>query len=221
MEKKKRKAFYIGLVALLFLITLYFFSGIIMTSMGRFLVVDEDPQQSDSVVVLNTGIDWYPRLMEAATLYKKGFVKKVVINGNRKSEALRNLEKMGFQRCCPWYEEGLRMLEVLGVPREGVMAVSAENAYDTISEAKIVGKALREAGMSSLIITTSKYHTRRARHIWNNIFPDQFIIHSVAAYADPFAPEGWWKDGRQIRSVLAEYGAWFYYFWKKRGKLTG
>ena len=31
---------------------------------------------------------------------------------------------------------------------------------------------------------------------------------------DPFNPKAWWKEGRQIRWVLSEYGAWFYYYWQ-------
>ena len=37
----------------------------------------------------------------------------------------------------------------------------------------------------------------------------------VPAEEDPFKPDGWWHDGRQIRQVLSEYGAWLY-FWGKR-----
>lgn len=95
------------------------------------------------------------------------------------------------------------------------MAVSAEDAYDTVSEARVVGNALLEAGLSKVIVTTSKSHTRRARYVWKSTFSDQLTIRTVAARDDPYSPEGWWKDGRQIRWVLAEYGAWIYYFWKR------
>jgi len=95
-----------------------------------------------------------------------------------------------------------------------VIIINAESAYDTVSEAKLVGEVLSEAGITSIILTTSKYHTRRARYIWKKLFPDRFTIRAVAARNDPFSPEAWWKEGRQVRWVLAEYGAWIYYFWK-------
>ena len=65
-----------------------------------------------------------------------------MINGNRKTDVLRELEKRGFEKCCPWYEETVRILEVLGVPRKDVLPINAEDAYDTVSEAKIVGRSL-------------------------------------------------------------------------------
>ena len=186
-----------------------------MTYVGEFLVFDEKPVSSDAAVVLNTGMAYYPRLVEAASLYKQGFVKKIVINGNRKTDVLRELEKKGFQPCCPWYEERIRILAILGVSKEKAITVSAEDVYDTISEAKAVGKALMEKGIKSIIITTSKSHSRRARHIWKSIWLNQFVIYTVVASDDPYSPSAWWKSGRQIRLVLAEYGAWLYYFWKK------
>ena len=211
---KKHKIIFIVLSILLLVTFLYIFSERLLTAVGEMLIVDEEPVSSDAVVILNTGMEYYPRLMEAAGLYRNGFAKKVVINGNRKTEVLRQLEKRGFKPCCPWYEERIRILVLLGVPRRDIVPVSAENAYDTISEAKAVGKELIEAGMRRIIITTSKSHTRRARHIWQSLYPDELRMRMVAASDDPYSPKRWWKEGRQIKWVLAEYGAFLYCWWK-------
>jgi hypothetical protein len=64
-------------------------------------------------------------------------------------------------------------------------------------------------------VTTSKSHTRRAGFIWRNLFKNRLTVRVVAAANDPYDPAGWWKQGRQIRWALAEYGAWIYYWWKK------
>ena len=190
------------------------YSGTLLRQIGAFLIVDESPIKSDAVIVLNTGMEYYPRLIEAARLYRNQYVSKIVINGNRKSDSLKALESRGFKRCCPWYENSLRILSLYGVPREQVISVSAEDAYDTISEANAVGETLIDLGYKKIIITTSKYHSRRAKRIWEQSYGDQLKITMVAAQSDPFDPESWWKDGRQIRWVLAEYGAWLYYYGK-------
>jgi len=214
MSENKEKPRIFWKLLLLFTAVLFLSSGIILPSIGKFLVVDEPPVKSDAVVVLNTGLEFYPRLIQAAALYKQGMVGKVVINGNRKSDALRELETKGFKRCCSWYEDTVRILELLGVSRNDVITISVEDAYDTVSEAEIVGKKILQKGLSRVIITTSKYHTRRARFIWSRLYKDQLIIYAVLAKTDPFDPNGWWKDGRQIRWVLAEYGGWAYDWWK-------
>ena len=190
-------------------------SGRFFKYMGEFLVHDDLPVESDAAVILNTGIEYYPRLVEAASIYKKGLAKKIVINGNRKTDSLRELEAMGFKSCCPWYEDRLRILEMLGVPRYDVIPVSAEDAYDTITEAEAVGRELVQQGYERIILITSKYHTRRAAHIWNKMYQDKLKVISISAKTDPFDPDSWWRKGRQIRWVLAEYGAWIFYYWQK------
>ena len=189
--------------------------GKILTGVGSLLVVQEIPPKAEAAVVLYTGVDIYPRLMEAASLYKQAKVEKVVINGNRKTDVLRDLENSGYDPPCKWYMEEVEVLLHLGVAKDHIIAISAEDAYDTISEAKIVGETLINNGMSSVIIATSKYHSRRARHVWSTMYKDRLRIYVAPAQNDPFNAEIWWKNRRQIRWVLSEYGAWIYYYWMK------
>ena len=215
MNRKTKIGIKFGAPVLILVLLLCFFSDCVLTWVGTIIVKDEKPVRADAVVVLNTGMDYYPRLIEAAALYKQGFVKRIVINGNRKTDTLRALEKKGYKPCCPWYESAFRILEILGTPRKDMMAVSAEDAYDTVSEAQAVGPELLRVGISRIIIATSKSHTRRAGHIWRHLWRERLTIRTVAAQSDPYLPNGWWKSGRQIRWVLAEYGAWIYFYWKR------
>ncbi|MBW1764377.1 MAG: hypothetical protein JRJ23_06505, partial [Deltaproteobacteria bacterium] len=107
---KSRKSFF-AVMAVVVIAVIYFSSGKILITIGEFLVIDEGPEHSEAVVVLNTGMEYYPRLIEAAKLFNQGYAKKIVINGNRKSDTLRELEMKGFQVCCPWYEERFRILD--------------------------------------------------------------------------------------------------------------
>ena len=125
------------------------------------------------------------------------------------------LEDKGFEACCPWFENSLRILSLYGVPRSRVIRISAEDAYDTVSEARIVGSELLRRGIQRVMITTSKYHSRRAGFIWKEIFENRLAVRMVSAKTDPYDPDGWWREGRQIRWVMAEYGAWLFYFWKQ------
>ncbi len=184
-----------------------------LPGMGRFLVADTGSAAADAAVVLSTGVDYYPRLMEAAALYREGRVPLVVINGNRKTEALRELEAIGYVRPAPWDESSKRILEVLGVPRAKVIAVSAEDVFDTISEAQTVAPVLVERDLHELLIVTSRFHTRRASHIWRNRLDQDFHIEAAPARDDPFDSDGWWRSGRQIRQLMAEYGGWAFYYW--------
>ena len=207
--------FFLTAIILVLSLLLFIFSESILTKIGEYPVVDQKPAISDAVVVLNTGVEYYPRLIEAADLFRRGLVDRVVINGNRKTDVLRGLEQKGFRKCCPWQEDSTRILSTLGVPREKVISISAEDVYDTVSEAKAVGDELLMQRLTRIIITTSKSHTRRAHFIWSSMFKGKMSISVVSAKTDPYNPHGWWKEGRQIRWVMAEYGAWVFYYWKK------
>jgi uncharacterized SAM-binding protein YcdF (DUF218 family) len=190
-------------------------SGSLFRIMGDLIVVSDRPSPSDAAVVLNTGIEYYPRLIQAADLYRQGLAAHIVINGNRKTDSLRDLERRGFKRCCLWDSDSVSILTMLGVPEDKIIRISNEDAYDTVSEATVVGRELIDRKLTTVIITTSKYHSRRAKFIWQKRYGKQLTIFVVSAETDPYDPDNWWKDGRQIRWVLAEYGAWIFYWWKE------
>ena len=196
-------------------ILLYVFRAGWLGYLGRSLVVDDPSATADVAVVLSTGVDYLPRLLQAAHLYREKRVNKILINGNRKTDAIRELEKQGFVPACDWPENSLRILEMHGVPREEVWAVSAEDVFDTVSEAQTIKLFLQNNVVNSLIITTSKFHTRRALYIWRKVLGTDNNIYISAAVDDPFDPDSWWQDGRQVKQVMGEYGGMAYYVWKK------
>lgn len=196
-------------------ILLYVFRAGWLGYLGRSLVADNLSATADVAVVLSTGVDYLPRLLQAAHLYREKRVNKILINGNRKTNAIRELEKQGFVPACDWSENSLRILEMHGVPREEVWAVSAEDVFDTVSEAQTIKPFLQKNGVNSLIITTSKFHTRRALYIWRKVLGTDNNIYISAAVDDPFDPDSWWQNGRQVKQVMGEYGGMAYYVWKR------
>jgi uncharacterized SAM-binding protein YcdF (DUF218 family) len=204
------------LLSLILIVGLLFvFRSAWLGALGHALVEDDPAASADVAIVLATGVDYPPRLIQAARLYRDKRVKYVLINGNRKTDVLRELEQQGFVRAAPWYENSLRILEMLGVPRERVWTVSVEDAFDTVSEAQGIVPTLRKRNVDDVIITTSKFHTRRARYVWQKVLKRKDGIYASAADSDPFDPDSWWTEGRQVRQLLAEYGSLIYYMWKQ------
>ena len=213
MPRKSRKSLFFALTLILACGILFLSAPFVLPGIGRFLILDEPPRHADAVVVLKTEDQgYYPRLVEAARLYNEGKAGCIVVNGNRKDAALKRLEAKGYKRGCPWYEEYSRILQFLGVPADRIITVSVEDAYDTMSEARGVVPLLIQNGMRRVIVVTSKYHTRRSGHIWKRLYGKDLDITTVAARGDEFDPDRWWHEGRQIRWVMAEYGAWIFYF---------
>ncbi len=194
---------------------LFFYRDQWLGYLGHSLIVDDPNATAEVAVVLTTGVDYVPRLLQAAQLYREKRVKRVMINGNRKTDAIRKLEAQGYVPACKWYENSLRILEMHGVPRDKVWTVSAEDVFDTVSEAQTIRGSLLKNDIDSMIITTSKFHSRRARFVWRKVMGTDQGIYSSVADDDPFDPDGWWQDGRQVKQVMAEYGGMAYYVWKR------
>ena len=201
-------------IAFLFILAMLF-HNVILTAIGKFTIRDDQLVKSDVAVVLNTGSGIYPRLIAAADLYKKQYAAKVLVNGNRKNETIRKLEAMGYVPAAPWYANRVKILNLLGVPDKDIIIVNGEDAYDTISEAALVGAYLLEQNLYQVIVTSSKYHTKRSGYIWEKQFKDNMSITIHPAPEDPFQASSWWQNGRQIRWVMAEYGAWLFLMWKE------
>lgn len=195
-------------------VLLYYFRADWLGYLGHSLVVDESAT-AEVAVVLSTGVDYLPRLLQAAKLYREKRVKRILINGNRKTEIIRRIEAEGFVPSCKWYTDSLRILEMYGVPPAQVWAVDAQDVFDTVSEAQTLKPFLDKHNVNTLIITTSKFHTRRARYVWQKVMGKEQGIYSSAAADDPFDPNTWWQHGRQVKQVMGEYGGMAYYLWKK------
>ena len=200
---------------LVLVLILYWGSDSVLSAIGKALIVHTSPVPSKAAVVLNTDQEYYSRLTEAAQLYMAGLVKIIILNGNRKTEALKQIEADGFTPACAWYEDYLRILSLYGVNQNDVICISAEDVYDTVTEAEAVGPQILARGIDQILLITSQFHTRRAGFIWHQRFQGRLQIQTIGARTDPFDPNHWWQSGRQVRWVLAEYGAWLYYGWKQ------
>ena len=79
------------------------------------------------------------------------------------------------------------------------------NADSTREEAQALRPCLEEQGWHSLIVVTSNYHTRRARHIWGEVFRGRPMKISVYGVPDgDFEPHGWWRSRRYTKTLLYE-----------------
>ncbi|MCB1865502.1 MAG: YdcF family protein [Chromatiales bacterium] len=188
----------------------------LLPAMGRWLVEDQTPTSADAIVVLATGEEYYPRAIEAARLHGLGHAPRVIVNGDRRTPALQALEAQGYRPLAPWPLEITGLYGFLGVPAPALTAVALPQAFDTVSEAQGLTAALQAEGPlpRRILLVTSRFHTHRAATIWRERIGAQTEIIPVAAKEDPFDPEHWWADARQIRWVMAEYGGWLSLLWR-------
>ncbi len=90
-----------------------------------------------------------------------------------------------------------------GVP-ESAIHILPGPVVNTEQELQEAAGELRREGKTSVIFVTSPQHTRRVWTIWQKLAKNnpKAILH--AAHDDPFDPDHWWRNTRDVLSVVRE-----------------
>lgn len=175
-----------------------------LPSLGNFLVAQDDPQPSDIIVVLmGSGPD---RMLGAVDLYEAGYADEIVIVRNM----VRGYDQAASQGVkIPHDTDIAREVAVqLGVPVEKVTILPCD-ALSTQDEAIQVREYLKsEKELDSLIIVTSKSHSRRAKKIFvkamDSLEREVRVISCPTRY-DDFNAERWWQNREDLKRGVQEY----------------
>lgn len=173
---------------------------------GRWLVVEDPIGKTRAIAVLSGGMP--VRVLEAAKLYRQGYAPEVWLN--RTSEPGASLKAMGI----PFEGEEVYSARVLvheGVPA-GAIHVLKTPIVNTADEMRVISEALEQESDRSVILVTTKPHTRRVRLLWRKLAPSDCRAIVRAATDDPFDPRHWWRSTGDaldvVREVLGLMNAW-------------
>jgi len=185
----------------------------ILTALGRYLIYQEPPQKVDVITILGNWGDTIVRARGGATLYNKGFAKKIFLPIMEKMEGLEEIKKLGIS-----FPENkdlvITVLEGLGIPRSAI-ETSTKEVTSTRDEAQEVRNVIEKKGYKSIILVTSKYHSRRAFLILRDAVKGNAQIISVPSTYDSYNPEGWWKREKDWKRVILEYQKLLLYYLRK------
>jgi uncharacterized SAM-binding protein YcdF (DUF218 family) len=167
---------------------------------GEWLVVNDPLQRADAVVVLGGQMPF--RAMEAAAIYRQGLASEVWLTQGALHEEDYALERLGIGRTA----EHLLSKEVLtrlGVPPQAIR-ILPERVENTAEELRSVAGAARAAGVSRVILVTSKYHTRRVKILWRALTPGETGAAVRFARDDPSDIRHWWRHTGDALAVSRE-----------------
>jgi uncharacterized SAM-binding protein YcdF (DUF218 family) len=203
-EKKRSSGFkkYVFLLCILIVIVSLLSHRFILRSMGEFLVFAEPPQKVDLIVTL-TGED-IPRLLGTVEMYKAGYAGRIFRAREPLPDGYEKLIASGGRYIEP-RENFRKMLHSLGI---GLPAFLTDDRQveSTYHEAKVVRDFLRKNDFKSIMLITSKYHSRRAYLTYKLMLKDDGVkIVSCPTKYDEFDPERWWKVRSQAKKALYEY----------------
>lgn len=174
-------------------------TALALPRLGAWLVVEDPLAKADGIYVL--GGTSYERPLEALDLYKAGWAPTIVL----------------VQQVADWGEVWLNdhgikvtreldiqidLLERMGVPRDAIASVKPMGS--TAEEADALLAFMRERGWSSVIVVTSKQHTRRAGLSMRRVIGDEKTVIVRASRYDRSDVDRWWANRATLRFTLFE-----------------
>jgi uncharacterized SAM-binding protein YcdF (DUF218 family) len=175
-------------------------------SVGRWLVVEDPLAKARAIAVLSGNLP--VRAMEAAKLFREGYAPEIWLTHS--AEPGETLAEMGI----PFAGEDYYNRQVLiheGVP-PGAIRLLEPAIVNTADEMNVIATALAGESERSVIIVTTKAHTRRVRLLWRRVAAGRGMAIVRAASDDPFNPGRWWRNTGDaldvVREVLGLANAW-------------
>lgn len=179
---------------------------LLFLNLGRWLVVDDPLHKADVIAVLSGNMP--RRALEAAQVYRQGYADEMWLTHSSEPGATLAELSIPFEGE-DFYDKQILMHQ--GVP-ESAIHVLDPPIVNTADEMKTIGDTLRARNLHTVILVTSKVHTRRVRTLWNRISADDgtALVHGVSG--DAFDPVHWWRTTRDaldvVREILGLANAW-------------
>ena len=181
-----------------------FFSGSVLTSIGKFIIYSDPLQKADAIAVLSGG--GVPRLQEAGRLFKENQGAYIILTETGiVTENYGDLSQI----------EKNQLVEMGVQPRAIIITLTQVDA--TVDEATAVYKTAKTNNFKSLIIVTDTYHSLRTHLVYQNIFKGKNISIIIRPVRDDwYQADDWWKTPEGWQVTITEYSKLLGYLIEQR-----
>jgi uncharacterized SAM-binding protein YcdF (DUF218 family) len=154
-------------------------------------VIDAPAAHADALLLLGDDNFYADRATHAAELIRHGVAPVVIASGWRLRRGAGVVELQEHD------------LIERGVPKDKIIRFP-HDAESTLEEAVALARLCSERHFRSVIVVTSNYHARRARYIFNKVFPPTISVSVAGAHDGDFDPEHWWEKRKSEELFLHE-----------------
>jgi uncharacterized SAM-binding protein YcdF (DUF218 family) len=198
-------------IVLFSLVILFLSDEYLLRQIGHLLVFEQTPQKADVIVVLN-GRDT-ERSLAAVDLYNRGYSKLILMaRGSKQPGSDEFWKRVGSDWNSKIFFQ--RAIEAMGIPHTSFKMIG-HGVTSTYDEAKVAKRFVNKNGYKSILLVTSKWHSKRAYLTFRSVFDKdteakkRITIHP--SKYDTFDPDNWWKTGVDAELVFGEYVRLIYY----------
>jgi|SRR5438874_1529847 len=182
--------------------------GAFLPFAGRYLVREDPLAHADAIFVLDG--PRAERWLEAFDLYKAGYAPVIALSpgGLENAEAILHTRGIRFPSNASLARDAMVQM---GVDPSAVLLLEG-SVDNTGQEAGMLRELASARGWRTVLVITSKYHSRRAGLAFRREFrntPVTVSLH-VTRY-DTSDPAHWWRHRADIRYVLSELQKLFVY----------
>jgi uncharacterized SAM-binding protein YcdF (DUF218 family) len=188
-------------LALAAVVALFVATAMFLPFAGRYLVREDPLGHADAIFVLDGARA--ERWMEAVDLYKAGYASIIALSPGRMEDAERILQARGIH-----YPSNASLardaMVQMGVDPSAV--ILPEGSVDNTGQEAAMLRALATArGWRTVMVITSKYHSRRAGFAFRRELrgASVIVILRVTRY-DTADPPHWWRHRADVRYVFSE-----------------
>ncbi len=185
------------------LAALYLLREPLLRAAGEFWVVEDQPEKADAIILL--GDDNYPadRATRVAELYHAGWAPRVIASGRFLRPYASLAELMQHD------------LTDRGVPAGAIYRLPSF-AGNTREEAVVLRRLAERQHWRRVLVVTSNFHTRRARHIFVRVFRNSADVRMIAARDADYDPTNWWHSRIGLKRFFFELGGYPVAAWETR-----
>lgn len=169
--------------------------------LSRALIVEQPIEKADAIMVMSGSSAYTERTKKAAELYRNGSAHSVILTSDGGQGGWSEKEKRN-----PYFVELMQQeLIANGVP-QAVIRILPGTMRGTDDEARALKDSLDTQPISSVLIVTSPFHTRRTLSTFRRVLGDRL---SIGIESTPVTSDTdlnfWWLSGEGWRNVGLEY----------------
>ncbi len=177
---------------------------------GELLVAEDNIEDVDHAVIVLLMGSVADRALGAADLYGQGKADSILMVRSHITGG-EELQRRGITIIGDT-ENSKNVLVESGVVEDDIRILPGD-AQSTKDEALAIADYLEDRlDMDTIILVTSKFHSQRAKVIFNKALEDLDVeIYSAPTPYDPFQASGWYNNREDIQRVATEYLKFMHY----------
>ena len=183
--------------------------AVLAIPIARFLIVRAEPSRADVVVVLSGSSVYDERIRHGIAMLRESRVRSIVLT----NDGRRGRWSRSRQANLTSTERARDAVLDAGIPEQRLI-ILPQRINSTYDEAVAVRGFAERAGIRSVLVVTSPYHSRRALWVFRRVLEPAGVevgIDSPPPGEQSPSPGTWWLSRTGWRSVALEYVKLVYY----------